>query len=314
MKRETRSFYEAAVEKTATRVATALDEALDLQALARAAGLSPFHFHRVVRGLLGETALELHRRLRLERAAWALGHGAAPVTEVAFAAGYETHESFTRAFRDHYDCSPSEFRENRMTDGARGTRPRRIELAAASGIHFTPERAPLRVHFIAGGRIAMKVEIKEMPALRLGSVRHAGPYNRIPEAFKRLNEIAVRASLGGPGTTLLAIYHDDPETTPAAELRSEAAVTLAPDAALPAGLEERRLAAGRYAFTTHVGPYEQLGDVWVRLIGDWLPRSGHRLRDAESFELYRNTPGEVPAAELVTELYIPLEPPEPSAG
>jgi AraC family transcriptional regulator len=307
MRPETRSFYELAVERAAARVVAGLDEALDLQALARAAGLSPFHFHRVFRGLLGETVVELHRRLRLERAAYTLGHGDAPVTEVAFDAGYETHESFTRAFRDRYDCSPSEFRENRTRAGERAARPRRIQLAAGSGIHFTPEPAPLRIHFVSQGGANMKVEIKEMPELRLGSVRHVGPYNRITEAFGRLHDIAARASLHGPDATLLAIYHDDPEITPAAELRSEAAITLPRGAAVPRGLEERRLRAGRYACTTHVGPYEQLGDAWVRLIGDWLPRSGHRMRDAESFELYRNTPADTKADELVTELYVPIE-------
>jgi AraC family transcriptional regulator len=102
MKPDTRSFYELAVEKAIQRVIADLDRALDLQALARVAALSPFHFHRVFRGMVGETPLELHRRLRLERAAHALLFEDRPVTEIAFAAGYETHESFTRAFRSHY--------------------------------------------------------------------------------------------------------------------------------------------------------------------------------------------------------------------
>src|SRR5262245_16370072 len=110
MKPDTRSFYVLALQKAVEQVAAALDQALDLQALARGAALSPFHFHRVFRGAIGETPLELHRRLRMERAAWSLLQEEAPVTEVAFAAGYETHESFTRAFRLYYHCSPSEFR------------------------------------------------------------------------------------------------------------------------------------------------------------------------------------------------------------
>lgn len=69
MKSETRSFYHQAVRRTVERIIAGLDEALDLELLARAAALSPFHFHRVFRGMIGETPLELHRRLRLERAA-----------------------------------------------------------------------------------------------------------------------------------------------------------------------------------------------------------------------------------------------------
>jgi AraC family transcriptional regulator len=43
-----------------------LDESADLAALAELACLSPFHFQRVFRGMVGETPLELLGRLRLE--------------------------------------------------------------------------------------------------------------------------------------------------------------------------------------------------------------------------------------------------------
>jgi AraC family transcriptional regulator len=104
MKPGTLSFYEHAVRNAMRAVTCNLDQALDVHALALGAALSPFHFHRVFRGMVGETPIELHRRLRLERAAWCLRHQETPVTEIAFAAGYETHESFTRAFRLRYDC------------------------------------------------------------------------------------------------------------------------------------------------------------------------------------------------------------------
>src|SRR5688572_20552375 len=151
MKPETRSFYELAVQKAVERVVTGLDGALDLQALARTAALSPFHFHRIFRGMVGETPLELHRRLRLERSAWPLLNADLPVTTVAFGAGYETHESFTRAFRLHYDCSPSEFRQSRDLSAPTCMKPFRTGLAARSGIHFESERSqPVTLHLTRG--------------------------------------------------------------------------------------------------------------------------------------------------------------------
>jgi AraC family transcriptional regulator len=41
-------------------------------------------------------------------------------------------------------------------------------------------------------------------------------------------------------------------------------------------------------------------------MGEWLPRSGNRFGEGVSYEVYRNTPGEVPKEELRTEIYIPL--------
>lgn len=152
----------------------------------------------------------------------------------------------------------------------------------------------------------MEVRIKEMQELRVATISHVGPYNRISEAFARLGEIAAATNLFGPEMAMLAIYHDDPETTPASELRSDAALVISPHVEVPPELGEQRLPAGRYACTTHVGPYEQLGDTWARFMGEWLPRSGHRMRDGVSYEIYRNTPADVPREKLETELYIPL--------
>ena len=153
----------------------------------------------------------------------------------------------------------------------------------------------------------MNVEIKDMKELRVATVEHVGPYNRISEAFARLGQIAGPAGLFRPDAAMLAIYHDDPETTPASELHAEAGITVSRDAKLPQGLGEEQLPAGRYACTTHKGPYEGLGDTWARFMGEWLPRSGERMKDSASFEIYRNTPENTPKEKLETELYIPLE-------
>jgi AraC family transcriptional regulator len=152
----------------------------------------------------------------------------------------------------------------------------------------------------------MNVEIKQMPKLRTATLRHIGPYNRISEAFNRLGEIAGSAGLLAAKPTMLAIYYDDPETTPEHELRSDAAIVIPEDAKVPPGLVEQRLPAGRYACATHVGPYEELGDAWVRFKGKAVSESGQRVGDGASYEIYRNDPTEVPKQELRTEMYVPL--------
>jgi AraC family transcriptional regulator len=297
MKPDTRSFYVRAVQAAIEHIARHLDDALELEALARLACLSPFHFHRVFRGMVGETPLELARRLRLERAAWRLRDQRRAVTEIAFDAGYETHEAFTRAFRAAYSTSPRGFRLR--------TYPR-TEIAAACGVHFSDDGViPAFVPRDSGGT-TMEVEIKDMPELRVGAVRHIGPYNQIPKAFERLGAIAGPSGLLRQASDMIAIYHDDPESTPQDQLRSDAAVVVAEGIGLPEGLVEQHIAGGRYARTVHVGPYEQLGDVWARFLGEWIPASGNRIGDGVSYEIYTNTPEQVPKKELRTELYVPL--------
>jgi AraC family transcriptional regulator len=305
VKTETRSFYAVAVERIVLRITSTLDEALELGALAHEAALSPFHFHRVFRGMVGETPLEMHRRLRLERSASQLLTRDAAVTTIAFGAGYETHEAFTRAFRQAYGTSPSAFRQGAAESRARGARRPQIELAAPSGVHFSPETRHFTIRFVTGETM-IDVTLEEMPELRVATVPHVGPYNRISEAFERLGALAGPVGLFQPNAMMLAIYYDDPETTPAEQLQSDAGITVPREMPLPNGVVEKRIHAGRYARTTHVGPYTTLGDAWSRLMGEWLPKSGERVGSGASFEVYRNNPTNAPPEQLRTDLYLPI--------
>ena len=84
------------------------------------------------------------------------------------------------------------------------------------------------------------------------------------------------------------------------------ALLIAPSYGVLSNLGTIQYEAGRYATTLHIGSYKGLGDTWARLMGEWLPKSGERLAQGVSYEIYRNAPGDVPEAELRTELYMPL--------
>lgn len=306
MKTQTRDFYEQAVRGAVTRIVADLDHALPLAALARDAALSPLHFHRIFRGMLGETALELHRRLRLERAALQLAEREDAVTRVALQAGYETHESFTRAFGAAYGLSPSEFRERARALSSTCTGRVPYEIAASCGVHYRAGQSPPLALCFIHTEVNMKVEIEQKPAQRVAALTHVGPYNMISQAFARLGAVVGPAGLRAqPGAQMVAIYHDDPEATPAAELRSDAGIVVPDGIALPAELHEVRLPEGRYARTTHVGPYDTLGDTWSRLMGGWLPESGERVGSGVTYEAYRKMDQAHPE-EQETDLYVSI--------
>lgn len=88
-----------------------IDEPLNREVLADVAGFSVPHFHRVFTAHVGENIVGYVRRVRMERAARKLRMGAVDITEVAHAAGYATHAAFSRAFRQQFGLSPSEFRQ-----------------------------------------------------------------------------------------------------------------------------------------------------------------------------------------------------------
>ena len=295
----TDQIYRARILAVLVHIQRHLDDELPLEELARAAHFSPFHFHRIFRGLVGESVKEHVRRLRLERAAGQLKFDDRPVVRVALDAGYETHEAFTRAFGVMFGCSPSEFRRAHHD---------KLYAKAPSGVHYRPGSELDDFEPLNPGGTAMDVRIEQMPAMQVVFYRAVGPYKQVAgEAWQKLCTWTGPRGLHRPDTLYLGICHDDPDVTPPDKIRYDAAITVTQPVKPEGDIGVQEIPAGRYAVSTHRGPYEKLAETWTQLCGQWLPRSGHRPRSAPSFEIYRNDPNRTPPEQLVTDLYVPIE-------
>ena len=91
---------------------------MSLRALASRARRSPFELHRSFRRLVGETTKQYTLRVRLDRAAADLVSGRRTILEIALAAGFGSHEVFTRAFRRRFGLSPSSYRGRGLAGAA----------------------------------------------------------------------------------------------------------------------------------------------------------------------------------------------------
>jgi transcriptional regulator GlxA family with amidase domain len=87
-------------------------EALDVDDMARAAGLSRAHFSREFRRAFGETPHGYLLTRRLERAAALLRTTDHSVAEVCLAVGWQSIGSFTTSFTRTYGKSPTAYRES----------------------------------------------------------------------------------------------------------------------------------------------------------------------------------------------------------
>ena len=114
--------------------------------------------------------------------------------------------------------------------------------------------------------------------------------------------------LVGPDAKALGIYHDDPGTTPEAELRSDACVVVNDDveADEASGVAIQTIEGGDYAVVRHKGPYTEIPSIYEWLYHEWLPQSEHKPLRAPCFERYLNNPMDTPASDLLTEVHIPL--------
>jgi len=113
------------------------EDAHSLTEMAGNAFASPWHFSRQVTRGAGESPVALRRRVELERAAWQLGKGKS-VTEVAFAAGYQSVEGFSRAFSRAYGHTAGQPRTGHARDDHWLPARDAHWLPAPNGIHFHP--------------------------------------------------------------------------------------------------------------------------------------------------------------------------------
>jgi AraC-like DNA-binding protein len=86
-------------------------EPLDLEAMAREAGYSRFHFARAFSAAYGETPGAYLTRRRIERAKTLLRTANLSVTEICVLVGFASLGSFSARFRRLVGRSPSEYRE-----------------------------------------------------------------------------------------------------------------------------------------------------------------------------------------------------------
>ncbi len=103
--------YEYQISKVIEYIGQHLDDKLTLSQLSGIACFSKYHFHRLFTAYTGLSLQQYIRWLRLKRAAHQLiVENDKSIIDIAINAGFESHESFTRAFKQSCGITSSEFR------------------------------------------------------------------------------------------------------------------------------------------------------------------------------------------------------------
>ncbi len=98
------------IDKVVDYIENNLEVHLSLDEIARKAGYSKFHLNRVFSETMGYTICKYIQMRRLTVAAEKLVYTQMPIVEIAFAANYNSQQSFTYAFHQLYGCPPQEYR------------------------------------------------------------------------------------------------------------------------------------------------------------------------------------------------------------
>lgn len=232
---------------------------------AQAANYSPYHFVRVFSSLTGETPGSYLRKRRLSEAAQALIHSGRPLVEIAAEFQFQSHAAFTRSFKAQFGLPPAEQRRLRKF------------------LHLSPRAVILESEFIRSPGVEPR--LVDLPAMNLVGVRYHGDNSggELEQVWRRFGELLACSSLAAqPRRTYgLWVYPDSFQTSRDFDYLAGLAVEALE--AVPQGMVERRLPAGRYAVFEHVGSLRGIRQTYVYAYGDWLPHSG--LRPAAQYDL-----------------------------
>ncbi|MDQ3071000.1 MAG: AraC family transcriptional regulator [Acidobacteriota bacterium] len=298
MKPETMMSHQERVLSLLVTIESNLSADLCLATLARQAGFSPFHCHRVFRAIVGEPVKEYVRRLRLERAAHELTFGARPIIQIALDAGYESHESFTRAFRAALGTPPSEYREIRKPQAVSSSR---VKTDAS------PEYRPRAACLLTPPAGPRHARVERLRSLRVAFIRHVGPYEAVTPVFNRLSEWVTARQQEPTDLMWIGVPHDNPHLTPPEKLRFDCCVMVTGDMAPAGEIGLREIGGDLYATTTHYGAFDRLAETYGWLGGHFMPSAGLTPRGAPAIEIYLTNPETTAPEQLLTDILLPVD-------
>lgn len=321
-----RAEYIARINRVVDYIEQHLDADLQLAVLAKVAYFSPYHFHRIFHTLTGETLNRFIRRLRVERAATRLNaNPKKPITEIALDCGFSSPQTFSRAFKDFFDISASEWREQvadqskiRKQEGnireilRKQGEAYRISICQTGDV-FNPNPV-WRIEMMRKTKNTLKaqVTVKDMPEMNVAYVRHVGPYAGMGEVFQnifqKLGAWAGPRGMFQPDTKFLCVYHDDPGITEEDKLRVDACMTVPNGTAVEGEVGAMTVAGGRFAVAHFELNEDEFGDAWDAVMGGWLPGSGYEPDDRLCYELCLNKPDDHPEKKHIVDICVPVRP------
>lgn len=271
-----------------------LERPLRLVELAEIAAFSPFHFHRVFQGIVGETPGDFAKRLRLDRAVAMLAHGPRrTMTQIAGKYGFASSSDFSRSFRQRFGAAPSGFDLDAWRRAHREEFDRITEQQWREGAipRAGAHHARLAARSGGGNPDGFRVRIRTIPAMTVAYIRVANPYkgDSVVKAVHRL--IAWAERRGFAGNQWLGYQWENPELVPLEHCRYHIAVEAG--SFTPRGRGE----VGRFRFPEMtVAQVEIKGGIDLELralrwlYGEWLPRSGYVPDDPPCFEAFIGRP------------------------
>jgi signal transduction histidine kinase/CheY-like chemotaxis protein len=90
-----------------------IESSFNVEQFSKAIGMSRMQLHRKLKALTGLTTSEFIRSQRIKLAADLLSKSDINVSQIGYSVGFNDHSYFTKCFKDHFGCTPSEYHKSK---------------------------------------------------------------------------------------------------------------------------------------------------------------------------------------------------------
>jgi AraC family transcriptional regulator len=288
--------YTARIQAIIDYIEEHLSQELTLVGLAKRACFSEYHFHRVFLAYVGESVMEYIRKRRLTEAAHALAHTDQRIVDIAFDHGFQSHETFSRAFKRCFSMTPGEYRKHPSQPIA-FLKANLIHPYPNGGIAMEPKFVTKPEFMLIGFELRTTTidgrNHKEIPAFWQQYIKE-DLGSRIPNKLKPTEELGICGDFHPADSSFGYVIGFEVD-------RFEGAGEDMVCKAYPA--------AQYVVFTTPPASEDQFAQsiqsTWKAIYKEWFPQSGYEHAGTPEFELYDER--SMGSENKQMDIYIPIK-------
>ncbi|WP_098743495.1 AraC family transcriptional regulator [Paenibacillus sp. EZ-K15] len=266
------NYYEK-IQKSVDYIELHLKEDLSVCSIAEQAYFSVTHFYRIFRAMVGDSVKEYIRNRRLSQSVNELLTSEKRIIEIAIEYGFESQETYTRAFTKQFGITPGRYRRQGkkivLYEKADVWKTKQINEILETSFPFRPQIVQCKINQVIGLKAIVKPGSE--------TIR-----NLWAEFGKRKAEIECQSE----NEICLGICEYNPDITDESDFTYIASIEVCDPKQIPFGMISRTIPCSKYAVFPHRGSINNLKNTYNYIYGVWLPDSGYELAELDTIEYY----------------------------
>ncbi|WP_336823669.1 AraC family transcriptional regulator [Sporosarcina sp. USHLN248] len=270
-----------------------LTNEIDFMLAARIAQCSEYHFKRMFSFLAGITLSEYIRSRRLSLAAFELSNRNVKIIDMAIKYGYNSPDSFTRAFQNFHGVTPSEARNNGQQ--LKAFPPMTFQLSIKGGNEMNY-------------RIEQKGEFNIVGMMKRVPIIFEGENTEITAMWKsltmeKIEQLKELSNVEPAGIIQASTNFSEERMEEKGEL--DQYIGVATTQRCPENDSQLEVPALTWAIFESTGPFPStLQETWGRIYSEWFPSSNYQV--VEGPEILSIKTQDLTSQSVISEIWIPV--------